>query len=74
MKYMAHIFDVDDNGSIITSTETVDIYESKTEKQALEVSERLRTSRDINEPLKSGEQYICNTWELDDENNMIKQL
>lgn len=74
MKYIAHIFDVDDNGAIITNTETVHKFSSETDDNAVLIAEEIRQSRDKAEPLKSGENYICNVWLLDENDDMIKQI
>ena len=74
MKYLAHIFDVDNNGAIITSTETVHKFSSETDDSAVLIAEGIRQDRDKTEPLKSGENYICNVWLLDENDNMVKQI
>ena len=45
MKYLAHIFDVDDNGAIITSTETVHKFSSETDDSAVLIDYCLDTKR-----------------------------
>lgn len=73
-QYLAHIFDVDDNGAVICSTETVHKYECPTDEDALNVGNSIRQERDKTEPLQSGENYICNVWLLDEDGEMEKQI
>lgn len=70
-EYEIHIFDVDNKGCIIPSSMQVTIAHFNTDKEAIELSEKLRQERNIKEPLPINAEwgkveYLSHVWKGDD--------
>lgn len=71
MKYIVHIFDVDDNACIIHESMQVHEIECNSDDEALTQGEKLRQLRNDKTPLPAHPElgrieYLCNVWSTDE--------
>ena len=61
-KYIVHLFDVDNSGSIKIETETIKEIFCNTDDEAIEQGELLRQQRNIEEPLPENKDWGKVEW------------